>query len=56
LAAWIALLVLLGAELMDMIDQSSRHLTALPAIQESTGAGPARCSGDHGYSLPIAVG
>ncbi|WP_030373034.1 MFS transporter [Streptomyces rimosus] len=56
LAAWIALLVLLGAELMDMIDQSV-VLTALPAIQESTGAGPAAVQWlTTGYSLPIAVG
>ncbi|MEU2515732.1 MFS transporter [Streptomyces syringium] len=56
LAAWIALLVLLGAELMDMIDQSV-VLTALPAIQESTGAGPDTVQWlTTGYSLPIAVG
>ncbi|MBO8200928.1 MFS transporter [Streptomyces smyrnaeus] len=56
LAAWIALLVLLGAELMDMIDQSV-VLTALPAIQESTGAGPAAVQWlTTAYSLPIAVG
>lgn len=56
LAAWIALLVLLGAELMDMIDQSV-VLTALPAIQESTGAGPDAVQWvTTGYSLPIAVG
>lgn len=56
LAAWIALLVLLGAELMDMIDQSV-VLTALPAIQESTGAGPDVVQWlTTGYSLPIAVG
>ncbi|MET7362168.1 MFS transporter [Streptomyces sp. NPDC005562] len=56
LAAWIALLVLLGAELMDMIDQSV-VLTALPAIQESTDAGPAAVQWlTTGYSLPIAVG
>ncbi|MFD7662014.1 MFS transporter [Streptomyces sp. NPDC059788] len=55
-AAWIALLVLLGAELMDMIDQSV-VLTALPAIQESTGAGPDTVQWlTTGYSLPIAVG
>ncbi|GAU66467.1 putative drug resistance protein [Streptomyces sp. NBRC 110611] len=54
--AWIALLVLLGAELMDMIDQSV-VLTALPAIQESTGAGPAAVQWlTTGYSLPVAVG
>ncbi|MFH8409086.1 MFS transporter [Streptomyces sp. NPDC018019] len=56
LAAWIALLVLLGAELMDMIDQSV-VLTALPAIQESTGAGPDTVQWlTTGYSLPVAVG
>ncbi|QEU94497.1 MFS transporter [Streptomyces kanamyceticus] len=56
LAAWIALLVLLGAELMDMIDQSV-VLTALPAIQESTGAGPDAVQWlTTGYSLPVAVG
>ncbi|NLU66063.1 MFS transporter [Streptomyces sp. HNM0574] len=56
LAAWIALLVLLGAELMDMIDQSV-VLTALPAIQESTGAGPDTVQWlTTGYSLPIALG
>lgn len=56
LGAWIALLVLLGAELMDMIDQSV-VLTALPAIQESTGAGPAAVQWlTTAYSLPIAVG
>ncbi|MER7520727.1 MFS transporter [Streptomyces sp. NPDC126499] len=56
LAAWIALLVLLGAELMDMIDQSV-VLTALPAIQSSTGAGPDAVQWlTTGYSLPVAVG
>ncbi|MFJ2738748.1 MFS transporter [Streptomyces sp. NPDC087440] len=56
LTAWIALLVLLSAELMDLIDQSV-VLTALPAIQESTGAGPAAVQWlTTGYSLPIAVG
>ncbi|MFF4528349.1 MFS transporter [Streptomyces sp. NPDC001407] len=56
LGAWIALMVLLGAELMDMIDQSV-VLTALPAIQESTGAGPAAVQWlTTGYSLPVAVG
>lgn len=56
LTAWIALLVLLGAELMDMIDQSV-VLTALPAIQESTGAGPDTVQWlTTGYSLPIALG
>ncbi|MFH8573249.1 MFS transporter [Streptomyces sp. NPDC017993] len=56
LGAWIALLVLLGAELMNMLDQSV-VLTALPAIQESTGAGPAAVQWlTTGYSLPVAVG
>ena len=56
LGAWIALLVLLGAELMDMIDQSV-VLTALPAIQESTGAAPDTVPWlTTAYSLPIAVG
>ncbi|MGW7274528.1 MFS transporter [Streptomyces sp. NPDC054864] len=56
LAARIALLVLLGAELMNLLDQSV-VLTALPAIQESTGAGPAAVQWlTTGYSLPVAVG
>ncbi|MEU7282497.1 MFS transporter [Streptomyces sp. NPDC045431] len=56
LTAWIALLVLLGAELMDMIDQSV-VLTALPAVQKSTGAGPDTVQWlTTGYSLPIALG
>ncbi|MCK8678474.1 MFS transporter [Streptomyces lichenis] len=56
LAARIALLVLLTAELMDILDQSV-ILTALPAIQESTGAGPAAVQWlTTGYSLPVAVG
>ncbi|MFF1379101.1 MFS transporter [Streptomyces sp. NPDC058308] len=56
LAARIALLVLLVAELMDILDQSV-VLTALPAIQESTGAGPAAVQWlTTGYSLPVAVG
>ncbi|MFD6434279.1 MFS transporter [Streptomyces venezuelae] len=55
-AARIALLVLLVAELMDILDQSV-VLTALPAIQESTGAGPAAVQWlTTGYSLPVAVG
>ncbi|MEU2561044.1 MFS transporter [Streptomyces longispororuber] len=55
-AARIALLVLLVAELMDLLDQSV-VLTALPAIQESTGAGPAAVQWlTTGYSLPVAVG
>ncbi|MFJ6700026.1 MFS transporter [Streptomyces sp. NPDC091272] len=56
LAAWIALLVLLTAELMNMLDQSV-VLTALPAIQESTGAGPVTVQWlTTAYSLPVAVG
>lgn len=56
LSAWIALLVLLGAELLNMLDQSV-VLTALPVIQDSTGAGPAAVQWlTTGYSLPIAVG
>ncbi|MYT24489.1 MFS transporter, partial [Streptomyces sp. SID7760] len=54
--AWIALLVLLTAELMNMLDQSV-VLTALPAIQESTGAGPVAVQWlTTAYSLPVAVG
>ncbi|MGW7189941.1 MFS transporter, partial [Streptomyces sp. NPDC054838] len=56
LAARIALLVLLTAELMDLLDQSV-VLTALPAIQESTGVGPSALQWlTTGYSLPVAVG
>ncbi|MFJ4877019.1 MFS transporter [Streptomyces sp. NPDC088745] len=56
LAAWIALLVLLTAELMNMLDQSV-VLTALPAIQESTGAGPVAVQWlTTAYTLPVAVG
>ncbi|GHB24298.1 MFS transporter [Streptomyces xanthochromogenes] len=56
LAARIALLVLLVAELMDILDQSV-VLTALPAIQSSTGAGPAAVQWlTAGYSLTVAVG
>ncbi|MFJ6752837.1 MFS transporter [Streptomyces sp. NPDC091266] len=56
LGAWTALLVLLGAELLNILDQSV-VLTALPAIQESTGAGPAALQWlTTGYSLPVAVG
>ncbi|OEJ28662.1 MFS transporter permease [Streptomyces agglomeratus] len=55
-AARIALVVLLIAELMDILDQSV-VLTALPAIQESTGAGPAAVQWlTAGYSLAVAVG
>ncbi|MFK8905653.1 MFS transporter [Streptomyces sp. YS-3] len=54
--AWIALMVLLVAELMDILDQSV-VLTALPVIQESTGAGPAAVRWlTVGYSLAVAVG
>ncbi|MEU6121256.1 MFS transporter [Streptomyces sp. NPDC047123] len=56
LAARIALVVLLVAELMDILDQSV-VLTALPAIQSSTGAGPAAVQWlSAGYSLMVAVG
>ncbi|MEV2253851.1 MFS transporter [Streptomyces sp. NPDC050147] len=56
LAARIALVVLLVAELMDILDQSV-VLTALPAIQSSTGAGPAAVQWlTAGYSLMVAVG
>ncbi|WP_244376072.1 MFS transporter [Streptomyces ficellus] len=56
LAAWITLLVLLTAELMNMLDQSV-VLTALPAIQESTGSGPVAVQWlSTAYSLPVAVG
>jgi EmrB/QacA subfamily drug resistance transporter len=56
LAARIALLVLLGAELLNLLDQSV-VLTALPAIQETTGAGPAALQWlTTGYSLPVAIG
>ncbi|MFB7781116.1 MFS transporter [Streptomyces vinaceus] len=56
LATRIALLALLTAELMDILDQSV-VLTALPAIQESTGVGPAALQWlTTGYSLPVAVG
>ncbi|MFE2373688.1 MFS transporter [Streptomyces sp. NPDC059398] len=55
-AARIALLVVLGAELLNLLDQSV-VLTALPAIQESTGAGPSAVQWlTTGYSLPVAVG
>ncbi|MEU2563190.1 MFS transporter [Streptomyces longispororuber] len=56
LAARIALFVLLGAELLNLLDQSV-VLTALPAIQESTGARPAALQWlTTGYSLPVAIG
>ncbi|MFF0738881.1 MFS transporter [Streptomyces sp. NPDC004111] len=55
-AARVALLVLLTAELMDILDQSV-VLTALPAIQETTGAGPDALQWlTTGYSLPVAIG
>ncbi|MCA6090994.1 MFS transporter [Streptomyces sp. SCA3-4] len=54
--ARIALVVVLVAELMDILDQSV-VLTALPAIQASTGAGPAAVQWlTAGYSLTVAVG
>ncbi|MBB5085127.1 MFS transporter [Nonomuraea endophytica] len=56
LAARVALSVLLTAELMDILDQSV-VLTALPRIQETTGAGPDALQWlTTGYSLPIAIG
>ncbi|MFE3181119.1 MFS transporter [Streptomyces violascens] len=56
LPARIALVVLLVAELMDILDQSI-VLTALPAIQKSTGAGPAAVQWlTAAYSLMVAVG
>ncbi|GHH45351.1 MFS transporter [Streptomyces candidus] len=56
LGARIALVVLLVAELMDILDQSI-VLTALPAIQSSTGADPAAVQWlTAGYSLMVAVG
>ncbi len=56
LAYRIALLVLLVAELMVILDHTV-VLTPLPAIQESTGAGPAAVQWlTTGYSLPIAIG
>ncbi|MFJ5810724.1 MFS transporter (plasmid) [Streptomyces sp. NBC_01426] len=55
-AARIALVVLLVAELMNILDHSV-VLTALPALQESTGAGPAAVQWwTAGYSLTVAVG
>ncbi|CAM4450007.1 MFS transporter [Nocardia ninae] len=55
-AATIALVVVLVAELMDILDQSV-VLTALPAIQASTGAGPAAVQWlTAGYSLTVALG
>ncbi|WP_242587223.1 MFS transporter [Streptomyces sp. MST-110588] len=55
-AARIALVVLLVAELMDILDQSV-VLTALPAVQDSTGAGPVAVQWlTAGYSLTVAVG
>ncbi|MEV5281631.1 MFS transporter [Streptomyces sp. NPDC052811] len=56
LAARITLVVLLVAELMDILDQSV-VLTALPVIQSSTGAGPAATQWlTAAYSLMVAVG
>ncbi|MGI5478789.1 MFS transporter [Streptomyces lavendofoliae] len=55
-AARIALVVVLVAELMDILDQSV-VLTALPSIQASTGAGPAAAQWlTAGYSLTVAIG
>ncbi|MFI9407333.1 MFS transporter [Nocardia sp. NPDC052316] len=55
-AATIALVVVLVAELMDILDQSV-VLTALPAIQASTGAGPGAVQWlTAGYSLTVALG
>ncbi|GAA2722836.1 MULTISPECIES: MFS transporter [Streptomyces] len=55
-AARIALVVLLVAELMDILDQSV-VLTILPAVQDSTGAEPAAVQWlTAGYSLTVAVG
>ncbi|WP_411126272.1 MFS transporter [Streptomyces sp. x-19] len=55
-AARIALVVLVVAEFMDILDQSV-VLTALPAVQESTGAGPVAVQWlTAGYSLTVAVG
>ncbi|MFD7017574.1 MFS transporter [Streptomyces sp. NPDC059928] len=56
LAARITLVVLLVAELMDILDQSV-VLTALPVIQSSSGAGPAATQWlTAAYSLMVAVG
>ncbi|MBZ4322685.1 MFS transporter [Streptomyces sp. SCA2-4] len=55
-AARIALVVVLVAELMDILDQSV-VLTALPAVQASIGAGPVAVQWlTVGYSLTVAVG
>ncbi|WAL99318.1 hypothetical protein [Streptomyces sp. Je 1-369] len=56
LAARIALVVVLVAELMNILD-SSIVLTALPTLQKSLGAGPAALQwATAGYSLTIAMG
>ncbi|MFJ9411357.1 MFS transporter [Streptomyces sp. NPDC101393] len=56
LAARIALVVVLAAELMDVLDQSV-VLTAIPTLQQSLGAGPAAVQWlTAGYALPLALG
>ncbi|MFG3282069.1 MFS transporter [Streptomyces sp. NPDC048111] len=56
LAAKISLVVVLVAELMNILD-SSVVLTALPTLQDSLGAGPAALQWvTAGYSLTIALG
>ncbi|MFG2138606.1 MFS transporter [Streptomyces sp. NPDC048650] len=55
-AAKIALVIVLAAELMDVLDQSV-VLTALPTLQRSIGAGPATVQWlTAGYALPLALG
>ncbi|MFE6157864.1 MFS transporter [Streptomyces sp. NPDC056486] len=55
-ASRIALLVVLVAELMDVLDQSV-VLTAIPTLQESLGAGPAAVQWlTAGYALTLALG
>ncbi|MFI5987347.1 MFS transporter [Streptomyces sp. NPDC051555] len=56
LAARIALVVVLVAELMDVLDQSV-VLTAIPTLQQSLGASPAAVQWlTAGYALTLAVG
>ncbi|MFJ6752836.1 MFS transporter [Streptomyces sp. NPDC091266] len=56
LAARVALVVVLVAELMDVLDQSV-VLTAIPTLQQSLGAGPAAVQWlTVGYALPLALG
>ncbi|GHC38680.1 MFS transporter [Streptomyces cinnamoneus] len=56
LAARIALVVVLVAELMDVLDQSV-VLTAVPTLQKSLGAGPAAVQWlTAGYALALALG